>query len=105
VPGNDASPRPPLWWWEPFARAALKSWPLPPEPGTSGIEGAVVSDETVLRRATADRQETQARIQKLHAEIERQEAHVADVDKFLATYHRYASGEGQADEAQQPPSD
>ena len=38
-----------------------------------------------------DLDRTTARIEELRAEIAQNEEHIADVDRFIATYRRYAS--------------
>ena len=52
-----------------------------------------MSDESVMQRAVEDLDRTTARIEELRAEIAQNEEHIADVDRFIATYRRYASEE------------
>jgi uncharacterized small protein (DUF1192 family) len=53
----------------------------------------------VLQIAQTDRAETEARIANLREEIEREEAHIAEVDAFVAMYQRYAASVGEAEPA------
>ena len=50
-----------------------------------------MSDETVLQRAMEDLDGTSARIEELRAQIAQHEEHIGEIDRFIATYRRYAS--------------